>query len=329
MVSNTNASKNPSTTEYTDIKKYQGVASISIVGINPSNARLRQFGWTIPDNADEPVYVTTNNEGKKSARVRFLAKIEDLDEKPVVALDFWIRPEIWVNKSGDKAQVIDSFGRTAWGTKDEIKAHRIPQYTSGPAKIANDYKMSHPGQEVLVGFLMKFLNMTPLNVLDRKKNQWVPSKDPGHLTIDYWDKLCQGDVSEIAQYVATEPNNKVKVVLGIRTTEDNKAYQTFLPGCYIGNGALPDRNTGEYTTARKGIDRAINDAEQNGYAFPYLYTATPVKEWGVEATQVVENTEDAPVETPPPPTDPSYFQYQEDDLPLGNEPMYADPSTAF
>jgi len=327
MISNTNASKNPSTAEFADIKKYQGVASVSIVGINPSNDRLRQFGWTIPEDAEEPKYVTVNNEGKKSARVRFLVKIEDFDDKPVVALDFWIRPEYWVNKKGDKAQIIDSFGRTAWGTKDEIKGHKIPQYASGPAQISNDYKMAHPGQDVLVGFIMKFLNMTPLSIFDRKKNNWVASKNPGHLTIDHWDKLCQGDVSEIAEYIAAEPNNKVKVVLGIRTTEDNKAYQTFLPGCYIGNGALPDRQTGEYASARKAIDRAQNDAEENGYAFPYIYTATPVREWGVDATEVTDRSEETPAGAAPGVSDPSYFEAQPDDLPFG--PDYQDPNDAF
>ena len=328
MITNTNASKNPSTAEFVDIKKYQGVASISIVGINPSNERLCQFGWNIPEDAEEPKYVTVNSEGKKSARVRFLVKLEDFDDKPVIALDFWIRPDYWVNKKGDKAQIIDSYGRTAWGTKEEIKAHRIPQYASGPAQISPDYKMSHYGQEDLVGFIMKFLNMTPLSIFDRKKNDWVASKNPGRLTIDHWDKLCEGDVTEIAEYIAMQASNKVKVVLGIRTTDDNKAYQTFLPGCYIGNGALPDRQTGEYTTARKAIDRARNDAEENDYPFPYLYAATPVREWGVEATQVTDNSEETPVEATSA-SDPAFFQPQDDDLPFGPEGGYADPNTAF
>ena len=322
MVDNFNASKNPSNSEFTDIRKYIGVASISIVAINPNNEKLRQFGWSIPEDADEPKYVTVNAEGKRSARVRFMAKIEDLDDKPIVALDYWVRPEVWVNKEGTKAQIIDTFGRTAWGTKDEIRAHRIPQYKDGPAQISSDYKYSHPGEEDLVKFLMKFLNVTPLTMLDRKTNEWVPTKNPGHLTIDKWDKVCSGDVTELAEYVALKPENKVKVVLGIRTTEDNKSYQTFLSGCYIGNGALPDRQTGDYVTAQNAINRARNDAEKAQRAFPFQFSSSPVKEWGVTATEVTDHSGEMPVEQVPPVNDPAYFQPGDDDLPFDpNQPF--------
>ena len=329
MVDNVNASKTASTAEYVDIRKFIGVASISIEAINPNNEKLRQYGWTIPEDADEPKYVTVNNEGKKSARIRFLVKIEDLDDKPVIALDYWVRPEVWVNKEGTKAQIIDSYGRTAWGTKAEIKNHQIPQYKDGPASISSNYKYAHPGEEDLVKFLMKFLNVTPLTMMDRKSGQWVPTKNPGHLTIDHWDKLCSGDVSEIAEYIALKPDNKVKVCLGIRTTEDNKSYQTFLSGCYIGNGALPDRQLGDYDAARKAIVRARNDAEKVQRAFPFQFSSSPVKEWGVEATNVEDHSGDAPTGAAPVPpvNDPSYFQTQDDDLPFGGPVM--DPNEPF
>lgn len=291
MIENANASKNAASGEnFSDIKKYIGVASINVLAINPNNTTLRMYGWQIPEDADEPKYVTTNNEGKKSARVRFLAQIQDLDDKPVVALDFWIRPEIQFNKDLTKCLIIDSFGRTAYGTKSEVQAHAIPQYANGPANISNDYKPAHVGQDALILFLMKYLNVTPLQMFSAKSNQWVATKNPGRLTIDYWDKLCNGDVSEIKSYIALQPDNRVKVVLGIRTTDDNKNYQTFLPSCFIGNGARVDITTGEYASARKAIDKFVE------YRSGYTFSAVPVKEWTETATEVVDQStqEDMP-----------------------------------
>ena len=286
MVTGNNVSKTASTEEYVDIKKYIGVASVSILAINPNNEKLRKFGWSVPEGADEPKYVTTTSDGKKSARVRFLVQIQDLDEKPVVALDFWIRPDIMFNKDATKARVIDSFVRTAWGTKDEIKAHRIPQYSNGPANINSDYKPCHVGEEELASFIYKFLNVTPFQTWSRTMDKYVPTKNPGHLTIDRWSDLCNGNITELAEFVSLQPDNKVKVILGVRTTDDNKTYQTFLPTCFIGNGAPVDRNTGEYISARKAIDRY-----EAGRDNPYSFSALPVREWGVSATVVKDNAE--------------------------------------
>ena len=197
MIENVNASKNASSENYSDVKKYIGVASIKVLCVNPNNNALRMYGWQIPEDAEEPKYVTVNNEGKKSARVRFLVQIQDLDDKPVIAMDFWIRPDIQFNKEQTKCQIIDSFGRTAYATKAEVQGHKIPQYTNGLAQISSDYKPAHVGEESLVMFIMKLLNVTPLKMFVKASNQWVDSKNPGRLTIDRWDKLCNGEVQEL------------------------------------------------------------------------------------------------------------------------------------
>ena len=291
MISNTSASKTPSTLEYVDIKKYIGVASVHVLAVNPSNSRLRSYGWQIPEDAQEPKYVITDAEGHKSARVRLVVQIQDFDDKPVIALDFWVRPDVMFNKDQTKCKIIDSYGRTAYGTKAEVQGKQIPQYSNGPANISKDYKPCHTGEEDIVLFLMKYLNVTPLQTYDRVKKTWIPTKDPGHVTIDNWKKLCDGDVSEIAAAIAMQPDNRVKVLLGVRTTEDNKTYQTFLSTCYIGNGSVPDRNTGEYAAARKAIDK-WREGHPNA---TIEFSAMPVKEWSVSATEVTEATvEDMP-----------------------------------
>ena len=307
MIENFNATKNSSSENYVETKKYLGVASINVLAVNPNNNALRMYGWQIPEDAEEPKYVTTNNEGKKSARVRFLAQIQDLDDKPVISLDFWIRPDIQFNKDQTKCQVIDSFGRTAYATKTEVQSHSIPQYSNGPAQIASDYKPAHVGEEALVAFLMKYLNVTPLQMFSRTTNQWTPTKNPGRLTIDNWSNLCNGNVSEIEGYIRLQKENRVKVILGIRTTDDNKNYQTFLSSMFISNGARVDITTGEYSSARKAIDRWAE------YHSGSSFSAAPVKEWSQSATEVVDNSSSEYV---PNLNDPAYTTEAEDDLPF-------------
>lgn len=310
MITGNNASKNAALGEFVDVRKYIGVASISILAINPNNAKLRSYGWLIKDGASEPEYHFVDADGRKTFRLRLLVQINDFDEKPVIALDYWLRPDVMFNKDQTKCKIIDSFGRTAYGTKTEVQTHQIPQYSNGPANISSDYKPCHVGEEEIVTFLMKFLNVTPLRIFDRLKKDWVPTKDPGRVTIDNWKALCDGNISEIASAIALQPENRVKVVLGIRTTEDNKSYQTFLQTTYISNGAIPDRNTGEYASARKAIDKWMEGHANSSIDF----SACPVKEWNVSATEVKESKpEDLPDFTSS-----EYTRTDMDDLPFAD-----------
>lgn len=293
MIENANTSK--SATEFVDSKKYSGVASVNILAVNPDNAKLRSFGWNIPADAAEPEYskeiVKEDHSVEKRARVRFMVQIQDLPDKPIIPLDFWIRPEATFNSDKSKGKIIDAFGRTAWGTKEEIKAGKIPTYSSGPASISNNYALCHVGEEELVTFLLKYLNVTPLQVF--QNGVFVPSKNPGKLTIDNWQKICDGDVTEIIEYISLQPDNKVKIILGIQEGDDNKSYQTFIKTAFIGNGMSPDRNTGEYSRARKVIDKLkeeeITRKQRNpNYTTTFTFDAKPVHEWTVSATHVEE-----------------------------------------
>lgn len=322
MIENNNSSKMPSSGEFLDIKKFIGVASVTVLAVNPNNAMLRKWGWDIQENAEEPkyTYMRQREDGawEKYARIRFLLRINDFEDKPVIPYDIWIRPEFIIGKNTGKCRVIDSFGRCAWASKDEVKSRAIPQYSSGPADISNDYKGCHPGQEKVIAFLHKYLNITPLQIWNNEKKEWVASKAPGRITIDDWNALCEGNATEIAEYLSLQPDNRVKIILGIRTTEDNKTFQTILDecdgtkkSCFIGNGATPDKQTDEYALARKRIDEYFENNPNTTSSF----SALPVREYKETATEVKENT-DAPVISQEPEVQGQYFAQNEEDLPF-------------
>ena len=311
MVDNTNQSTKPSNGE-SNIQKYIGVASVNIVAINPSNDKLRKYGWQIAEGAEEPKYssiIEKNGRKIENCRVRFLVQIMDLDDKPVIPLDFWVRNEYEINKNGDKCKIIDSYVRTAWATKEDVQAKRVPQYSNGPASISSQYTLSHIGQEAILKFLFKYLNITPFRVFDRAINAFVPSKNPGRLTIDKWADLCRGNVSEIAEYASLQPDNCVKVILGVHVTDENKTYQTFMTDDFLSNGSFPDKNTGEYTRARKLIDEFFKNHENSTDSFE----ATPVREWKEVATEVHDNANGLYDEGAPVVQEPDSFEAPSDD----------------
>lgn len=308
--------------ESKNIERYSGVSTISIIAVNPDNKTLAANGWTIKDDAEEPQYVY-EKDGKKSARVRFLVRIEDLPSKPAIPLDFWVGPEYQLNKEGDKCKVIDKYCQTAWATKDEVKKHLIPKYSNGSeASICSDYRLCHRGEEDLTVFLMKFLNMPPYQIYNKSADTWEVFSLDGFISVDDWGKLCSGNVSEIQSMISHKPNNKMKVILGIRTTQDNKTVQTFATGglkerAFMGENAAFDANLGEYYFANSFIDRRQKSYERMGRTDDTVFSAAPVHVWAKDEKPTEVKPADGPSASDLPDFDsPEFSKESVDDLPF-------------
>ena len=112
----------------------------------------------------------------------------------------------------------------------------------------------------------------------------------------------------------------IKVIFGVRTTDDNKTYQVILDDCdgtvktpFIGNAVTPDKNTGEYALARKRIDAYYDENENTDCTF----SASPVREWDVTPTDVKESDAPAPNTATASGSSQSYVRQEtDDDLPF-------------
>lgn len=265
----TNANESASTSQ-SDIKRYIGVATVNVVAVNPNNETLKKYGWNIAEGAEEPSYGTSKNSDgtERAARVRLLVSIKELPGNPVIPLDFSVRPEIRANADKTKFQIIDAYGRTAWATEEEIKNRKVPVYSNGSvAQISTPYRLCHAGEETLIKFLSKYLNVTPFDIFDKAKGQYVPSKNPGKVSIDDWDALCKGDAKELKGYFAMKPDNVVKVILGVRTSDDNRTYQTFFRDGFLSNGNYVSIVTGVYDNAKKLLDKYYERRGDSGDRF--------------------------------------------------------------
>lgn len=229
-------------------KRYIGIASVKVLALNPNKEELEKLYGRTLENAPEYIGETEVGEDKhKVAQVRldFIVqadpeKYTEADGSPlnfVNRVSLFVRNEYRENKDNTKVQVIDKYGRTAWVSKEDAQNHVIPTYSNGPANIDKDYRPAYYGEEELIKFLIAYLNIPACQrYVDGK---WVmndASKLPdSEAMIENIPALFKGDFSELRNIIGYQPNNKVKVMFGIRTADDNKQYQTVYTRMFLKN----------------------------------------------------------------------------------------------
>lgn len=277
-------------TEGGSVKRYIGVAPVTVAAVNPSKEELEKIYNTTLDKA--PEYIGTQDiEGKKVpyARIDFIVKT--VAEKcggidMTTKVSYFIRKEYRFNREHTKIQVIDKYGRTAWVTKEQSEKHEIPQYANGPANLDADYRPVYNGEEDLTNFIKTYLSIP--NVQKYVDGKWVMVDNPAdcEARLGEADKLFDGSFKEIKDIMSYQPNNKVKVLFGVRTTDDGKQYQTAYTQKVLSNG------TSDYSR----LDADVKERKNAG-AYPNTeFVVGPLFEYKVEATPV----EDMPAATEAP-----------------------------
>lgn len=242
-----------STTEV--FKRYIGVAPVNIIGVCPSKKKLEEIYNRQIEN--EITYTgETEVDGKtiKTARVDFIVKTDvdlcgvDLTTK----ISFFLRNQYRTNKDNNKVQVIDKYGRTAWVTIEQAKKNEIPVYNNGKAaNIDKDYRPCFVGEEDLTNFIKTYLNIP--NVMRYINNDWVLSDHPedSEARLENIINFFKGDFSEIETAISLQPKNKVKVLFGVRTTDDNKQYQDVFTPMVISNRVTDYSRLSKVVTEKK------------------------------------------------------------------------------
>ena len=230
--------------EATEIKRYTGVGSVFVVGVNPSKAELEKLYDRELDK--DPEYIT-EKDGVTSARIDFIIKTDPTAKcsngiELLTKFSMFIRNEYRFNRDKTKVQVIDKYGRTAWVTKEQAKAHEIPVYKNGPANIDKDYRPAYVGEEDITNFLKLFLGIS--NVEKWVKNEATGRREVVGLVDNPQDCECRleniedyfkGKFNEIKGAINLMPNNKIKVLFGVRTTDEGKQYQDVYTRKFLSN----------------------------------------------------------------------------------------------
>ena len=259
--------------EAQEFKKYVGVGSSFVVAVNPTKKELEEiYGHEI---ANDPEYVVDTDNGKE-ARITFIVKTDPETCNGVEMINrmmFTLRNAPAYNQDQTKAQVIDKFGNVTWANAEDAKAGK-PIFTKNgnPAKIAPDYRIA------CVGDAFNYVN-----------GSWVLKENTDDFVfgLEHIKEYFKGDFSEIKEAIALQPNNKVKLLYGVRTTDEGKQYQAIATR----NGMILPNYAGSKALAR--LEKDLANAKDNGSYASTEFAVQELTEYNVQAT----NLNAAPVET--------------------------------
>lgn len=280
--------------EAREIKRYVGVAPVFIAAVNPDKKQHEElFNTTLEDAPNYLSKVDDGNGGEiPSARIQLVLRPDE--EKigfpmPLIPFAFFIQNRPTVGSNSGKTQIIDKYGRTAWATAEELEAKAIPVYKNGkPADIDKDYRPAYVGEEDLMKFVKAYLCIPSITVWDDNQKAFVPNTnvkpEECECRFENLDKLFKGDFSEVMEALAFQPTNKVKVLLGVRTSpKDGKQYQDVYKGRFLNNAAT------NYSSLDKEVQDMVNNALANGRSVNTYYEVCPVHEYVVEPTTFTPN----------------------------------------
>lgn len=275
------------TTESGPIKRYIGVAPVFVLGVNPTKTELEAFYGGITLEKD-PEYIGTTEVGPEGNRktvpqIRIDVIVKTDPEKcegieAISKISFYLAKSYRFNGDQTKIQIIDKYGRTAWATSEEVKTKAIPKYASGPANIDSDYRPLYIGEEEITEFVKVYLNIPGPQDYNRTTKVWTDKtpekKVEAEARLDKIESYFSGDIKELKSILAFQPNNKVKALFGVKTTADNKQYQTIFTGMFLRNGVTNYDKLGEM----------IKDRQANGRDSSVEYAVCKFREFSVQPT---------------------------------------------
>ena len=272
------------------IKRYIGVAPVTVAATNPTKAELEALYNTTLEKDVEYTGVQ-DNEGTKVPYARIDFVVKTVPEKSngielTTKISYFVRKAYRFNRDKSKVQVIDKYGRTAWVTKEQANAHEIPQYKNGPANLDKDYRPAYVGEEDLTNFIKTYLNIPNVQKYVDGKWELVDNPSECEARLDGIDKFFAGDFKELKEIMSYQPNNKVKVLFGVRTTDDGKQYQAAYTQMVLRNGV----------TDFSKLDSDLADRKEAGAYSTTEFEVVPIHEYNVESTPV----EDLPAATEAP-----------------------------
>lgn len=279
----------------TSFKRYIGYAPVTVIALNPNKKELEEIYHTTMET--DPVYIKEIESGKdkhkvKQIRLDFIVKTDpkrcvDKDGNPIEAItrvSFFLNNEYMFNADKTKLQVIDEYGRTAWVTQEEFKEKAIPIYSNGPANISNNYKAMLRGEEQLVDFCRALLAIPRINWWDKTQQKMMTHNDPKscECSFEHLENIFKGDLSEIKEVLALQPNNSVYILWGIRNADGGRQYQT----------VFTDKFLSGKTQSFTAFSTVLNERKAAG-AYPTSeFEVCPLKEYEVKPSDIPHEDDD-------------------------------------
>lgn len=267
--------------EAAEFKRYVGIGSSFVVGVNPTKKELEDIYGR--EMANDPEYVVDTENGKE-ARITFIVKTDANACNGIEMVNrvmFTLRNAPAYNRDQTKVQVIDKYGNTTWADTETAKAGgKILTANGNSAKIDSSYRMACVGEAELINFLKVYLCVA--DAFDYVNGSWVKRTDADDniFGLEHIKDYFKGDFSEIKGAIALQPNNKVKLLYGVRTTDDGKQYQTVAT-----HSNMVLRNSAG-SKAIERLEKELNNLKERGSYATTDFRVQELAEYTVEATNL-------------------------------------------
>ena len=259
-------------------KKYIGLASSYVLAVNPNKAKLDEImGY---ESQAEPEYIKEDDNGKQ-AIVTFIVRTDpevnngiEITNRATIVL----RPTPAYNRDQSKVQVIDQYGNHVWADTEVAKAGGKIEH----AQKLDKYRLACVGECALVDFLKKYLNVP--DAYDYKNGSWIKKdngrSEDGLFGLEKMKELFKGDFSEIQEAIALQPNNKIKLLYGVRTNDEGKQYQAVCT-----REQLMLSNSAGSSAVTK-LEKDLANAKNNGAFASTDFRVQELQEYSVEPTNL-------------------------------------------
>jgi len=268
--------------------RYVGVGSSFVLAVNPKKGKLDELmGY---ESQSDPEYIKEGENGKE-AHINFIVRTDPEANNGIEVtnrLMFTLRLEPAYNRDKTKVQVIDDYGNHTWVNEEDAKANKpIMKDDGNPQKIDTKYRMACVGECDLVDFLKAYLCAE--DVFNYVNGVWVKKENAQEYVfkLEHIKDYFTGNFSELSEAIGIRANNKVKLLYGVRTTEEGKQYQTI-----ASRGDMILRNSAG-SKAYERLEKVLAQAKQNGAFTTTEFRVQELQEYTVEAT----NLEQAPADS--------------------------------
>lgn len=257
-------------------KRYVGLAGSRVLAFNPNKKELDMLmGF---ESANEPEYLVDTDEGKE-ARLTFIVRTDPETNNGIEItnqLRFTLRNRMaYANADHTKVWVLDDYGNAVRIPVDDAKAGKALESNM---KAVGKYHIACDGEPELVDFLRTYLGVP--YVLTYTNGVWGVSDkaEQGKFILEHIKDYFKGDFSEIKNALNMQPNNKVKLMYGVRTNDEGKQYQTI---CTRVDYFLRN-NAGSKAIAR--LEKILADAKNAGAFTNTEYKVQELQEYTVQPT---------------------------------------------
>ena len=201
-------------------KLHTGATNFKVVGINPTKEELEAiYGRELNFDPEYTGSTTvTDSDGDRDARqIRLDFYLHNEEEGLTEKIQFYVADTHHKSQSG-KYKVINSFGKDTWLTEEAIKTKTLPDNMQW--YNADGVKVARRGEVELINFLVNLLNLP----WDTSKVADV-SECYARIDKEEWNKIFEGNVALLKSLIDST-NNKIGVLLGVKTKGDGKLVQT-------------------------------------------------------------------------------------------------------